>query len=265
MKKRSISKKEEAKPKLAFFDFTDCEGCQLQFANMGDLLLQLTELVEIVNFREIMSEHGQDYDIAFVEGSITTERDINRIKKIRDKAKILIALGSCATIGGINAIKNKNSIDLAKERVYGKNSLKFVSIKTMPLHMVVKVDYFIHGCPVYLPEVINVIKCVLAGKSYSIPDYPVCVECKSNENVCRFEKDEECFGPITRGGCNSWCINYGNKCFGCRGLINDPKTGAYKEVMLKFGVHLKNILKRFTLYNGSFGERYEKEFETKNF
>jgi len=77
--------KKRARPKVAFFDFTDCEGCQLQFANMGQTFLELTKLVNIVNFREIMSENGQDYDIAIVEGSISTDNDIKRIKKIREK------------------------------------------------------------------------------------------------------------------------------------------------------------------------------------
>ena len=76
--------KKQPKPKVAFFDFTDCEGCQLQFANLGLDLLELTELVDIVNFREICSEDGQDYTVAFVEGSITTDNDVKRIKKIRE-------------------------------------------------------------------------------------------------------------------------------------------------------------------------------------
>ncbi|MCM8771429.1 MAG: cytochrome B, partial [Candidatus Omnitrophica bacterium] len=90
--------KKQPKPKVAFFDFTDCEGCQLQFANMGAVLLEIAELVDIVNFREIMSEQGEDYDIAFVEGSITTDNDVKRIKKIREKAKVVVALGACATL-----------------------------------------------------------------------------------------------------------------------------------------------------------------------
>jgi len=208
----SPERSRRAKPKVAFFDFTDCEGCQLQFANMGETLLEIAGLIEIVNFREIISEEGQDYEIAFIEGSITTDHDVQRIKKIRKKAKILIALGSCATLGGVNGIKNRSPLDVAKERVYGAKKDTINTIPTMPVHKVVKVDYFIHGCPVYIPEVLTVIKCALMGKPYALPNYAVCVECKMNENVCRYEKDEECLGPITRAGCNSWCINNGNRC-----------------------------------------------------
>jgi len=249
--------KKPPKPKLAFFDFTDCEGCQLQFANMGETLLELTKLVDIVNFREIMSEGSQDYDVAVVEGAISTDNDVNRIKKIREKAKVLIALGACATIGGVNGIKNRAPLEVAKQRVYGEKQDLINTIKVMPLHQVVKVDYFINGCPVYIPEVIAVLQCALMGKPYVVPNYAVCVECKNNENVCRYEKGQECMGPLTRAGCNSWCVNNGNRCYGCRGLVENPAADGAKDILLKYGLKLEDILQRFTLYNDSLGEKYD--------
>jgi len=253
--------KKQSKPKAAFFDFTDCEGCQLQFANMGPTLLEIVKLVDIVNFREVMSEVGQDYDIAFIEGSITTDNDVIRIKKIREKAKVIIALGSCASIGGVNGIKNRTPLEIAKQRVYGEKQDTVNTITTMPVHKVVKVDYFIHGCPVYIPEVLSVIKCILMGKPYVVPNYAVCTECKMNENVCRYEKDEECLGLVTRAGCNSWCINNGNRCYGCRGLVDNPAVDGAKDILLKYGLKLEDILKHFTLYNDSMGDKYDQEFK----
>jgi sulfhydrogenase subunit delta len=253
--------KKQSKPKLAFFDFTDCEGCQLQFANLGGSLLELLELVDIVSFREIMSETAEDYDIAFIEGSITTENDVLRIKKIREKAKVLVALGSCAAIAGVNGIKNRSSLDTAKKIVYGDKGELINTIKAMPVYEVVRVDYTINGCPVYLPEVISVVKCLLMGKPYIVPNYPVCAECKMNENVCRYEKDQECLGPVTRAGCNSWCINNGNKCYGCRGLVEKPASDAAKDILQKYGLKVEDILNSFTLYNDSMGEKYDQEFK----
>jgi len=252
--------KKQSKPKVAFFDFTDCEGCQLQFANMGASFLELTELVDIVNFREIMSEVSEDYDIAIVEGSISTENDLKRIKNIREKAKILVAFGSCATIGGVNGIKNRTSLELAKQRVYGDKADTINTIKVMPLDKVVKVDYYILNCPPYIPEIIAVLKSILMGKPYLLPNYAVCVECKMNENVCRYEKDQECMGPVTRAGCNSWCVNNGNRCYGCRGLVENPAANGQKDILLKYGLTLEEVLQRFTLYNDSMGEKYDKEF-----
>jgi coenzyme F420-reducing hydrogenase gamma subunit len=253
--------KKQPKPKVAFFDFTDCEGCQLQFANMGSTLLDIIQLVDIVNFREIMSEQGEEYDIAFIEGSITTDNDVIRIKKIREKAKNIVSLGACAAIGGVNGIKNRTSLEIAKQRVYKDKQNTVNTITAMPVHKVVKVDYVIHGCPVYIPEVLNVIKCILMGKPYVVPNYAVCTECKMNENVCRYEKDEECMGPVTRAGCNSWCINNGNRCYGCRGLVENPAVDGAKDILLKYGLQLEEILQHFTLYNDSMGEKYDKEFK----
>ncbi|MDD5440368.1 MAG: cytochrome B, partial [Candidatus Omnitrophica bacterium] len=177
------------------------------------------------------------------------------------KAKVVICLGACATIGGVNGIKNRSPLETAKQRVYGDMANTVNTIPTMPVHGVIKVDYFIHGCPVYIPEVLAVIKCVLMGKPYVVPAYPVCVECKMNENVCRYEKDQECLGPVTKAGCNSWCINNGNRCYGCRGLIDNPASDAAKDILAKYGLDVRDILNHFTLYNDSMGEKYDKEFK----
>jgi coenzyme F420-reducing hydrogenase gamma subunit len=73
------------KPKVAFFDFTGFEGCQLDALNLNaEDLINLLNAVDIVNFREVMTERADDYDIAFVEGSVTTEGEITRLKKIRE-------------------------------------------------------------------------------------------------------------------------------------------------------------------------------------
>ncbi len=83
------------KAKVAFFSFSSCEGCQLMFLNLEDELLDILGHVEIVNFREAMKEVTSDtYDVAFVEGSITTHYDIEAVKKIRENAKVLIAFGA---------------------------------------------------------------------------------------------------------------------------------------------------------------------------
>jgi coenzyme F420-reducing hydrogenase gamma subunit len=154
-------------------------------------------------------------------------------------------------------MKNRTPLETAKKRVYGDKADIISTVKTMPVHGVVKVDYFINGCPVYLPEVVTVIKCILMRKPYVVPNYAVCAECKMNENVCRYEKDEECMGPVTRAGCNSWCVNNGNRCYGCRGLVENPASNAQKDILTKYGLTLEEVLRRFTLYNDSLGEKYE--------
>ncbi|MCF7916860.1 MAG: cytochrome B, partial [Candidatus Omnitrophica bacterium] len=177
-----------AKPKVAFFDFSCCEGCQLQVANFGEELLEILKHIDLVEFREVMSEKSDQYDVAVIEGSITTPHGIERVKKIRDTAKVIIAYGSCATLGGINGMKNKFDLHEIKEYVYKEGAKFFDTIKTHPVHQIVKVDYFVHGCPVYQPEFVEVLKAALAGIPYNPPDHAVCVQCKLNENECMYDK-----------------------------------------------------------------------------
>src|SRR4030067_3413537 len=110
------------KPKVAFFDFAGCEGDQLQIANMEEELLTLLGQVEIVAFREVMKEQSDNYDIAFVEGSCTRLQDEDRLKQIRKNAKLVVAIGSCAAIGGINCIRNYKDLDEGRKIRAGENA-----------------------------------------------------------------------------------------------------------------------------------------------
>jgi sulfhydrogenase subunit delta len=240
-----------SKPKVAFFSFSSCEGCQLMFLNLEDELLDLLGKVEIVKFREAMKEVlSQDYDLAFIEGSITTHADIEEIKHIREHTKILIAFGACATIGGINAIKNFQPLDDVRKYVYGDKWQTYDTVPTMAVNQVVKVDYYLHGCPVSKKEILSVVTALLQGKEPLIPDYPVCVECKLAENVCVYDKGMVCMGPVTRAGCGALCPSYGNKCIGCRGLISDPNTNAQKDLLAEKGLTVDDILKEFRMFDG---------------
>jgi len=107
------------KPRVAFFDFSSCEGCQLQIANLEEDVIDLVKLVDVVSFREVMKEHSDDYDIAIVEGSITRPMDVERLKNIRENAKILIALGACAHLGGVQRLGNQWTPEENKAEVYG--------------------------------------------------------------------------------------------------------------------------------------------------
>lgn len=238
------------KPKVAFFDFACCEGCQLQVANIGELLIDVLGLIEVVEFREVMSEKwDKDFDVAVIEGSITNEHAVERIKKIRERCKVLIAYGSCATIGGVNGMKNNFKLDEIEKYVYGKDAKHFPTEQTKAVHQVVKVDYFIHGCPVYPPEFVTVLKCVLAGIPYTPPDYAVCTECKFNENVCMYDRGVACLGTLTRAGCNSWCVNNGNICYGCRGMVSNPAVNGAKDILQKYNIPLELIKNKMDTYN----------------
>ncbi len=236
------------KPKIAFFDFTSCEGCQLTVVDSLQTHLDLLDAVEIVQFREAMSERGDDYAVAFVEGSITRESDEVRVKEIRERAAVLVALGACAHIGGVNAIKNLAPLDEVRKYVYGERAEWYATYAARPLSAVVKVDAFIPGCPIDRAEFIRVVNALLLGKKPPIPDYPMCVECKLKENVCLFDKGGDCLGPITRAGCGAICPTYGDGCEGCRGIIPNPNRAAMQSVLAGRGLSPQEMMARFTLF-----------------
>lgn len=246
------------KKRVAFFDFSCCEGCQLQVANMGEALIDVLDLMDIVEFREIMSEKSDLYDIAIVEGSITTEHEVERLKAIRDKSSVVIAYGSCAAIGGVNGMKNGFDLSEIKKYVYGNKAELFNTIKTRALCQVIDVDYTVYGCPVYLPEFVKILKYALQDIPYTVKDEAVCVECKANENECMYEKGITCLGPVTKAGCNSWCINNGNICYGCRGMVKETVRNGCIEVLKKYDIPLEWVTGKLDMYNLAMEEEVKK-------
>lgn len=238
------------KPRVAFFDFSSCEGCQLEAINLtGEELLDLVGAVDIVNFREAITEREDNYDIAFIEGSVTRESEIPRLQKIRNQAKILVAFGACACIGGVNCLKNHLSMDEVKEIVYGQDAKYYDTIPARPINAVVPVDYYVRGCPSQTAELVKVVKALLLGKKPDIPNHPVCVECKMADNVCVFERAMTCLGPVTRAGCGAICVTSGRFCWGCRGLVDEPNTDSEKSILQKYGLTVDQVVEKFKVYN----------------
>ena len=238
-----------SKPKVAFFDFASCEGCQLTVVDALQTYPELLGAVEIVNFREASSRREDDYLIAFIEGSITREEDEPRLKKIREQAAILVALGACAHTGCVNALKNLQPLDDVRKYVYGDKAEWYPTYAARPVSAVVQVDAVIPGCPIDRDEFVKVVKAVLVGKKPPVPDYPVCVECKLKGNVCMYHIGKTCIGPVTRAGCGAICPTYGDGCEGCRGFITNPNENAMKDVLDEAGLTVEEIMAQMTMFN----------------
>jgi sulfhydrogenase subunit delta len=236
------------KPKVAFFDFSGCEGCQLTVIDTLQSHPELIEAVEIVQFREAMSERGEDYEIAFVEGSFTRPSDRQRLDHIREQAALVIALGACAHNGGVNALRNTKPLQEVKQYVYQPKADHYEAGLALPIAAVIQVDAFIPGCPIDRYEFIRAVKTLLQGNLPDIPDYPLCVECKLRENECLFNRGEYCLGPIIRAGCGALCTTYGVGCEGCRGLIPNPNVESLKQVLAEHGLSQHMIEARLSLF-----------------
>ncbi len=239
------------KPKVAFFDFASCEGCQLQIANLEEKIIGLVDLVDVVEFREVMTEKAPRYDIAFVEGSVTRAKDEARLKDIRERSGILVAMGACAATGGLNRLKNvRGNLEQVRREAYADdwNRPHLETYATRAVDEIVTVDSYLHGCPINRDEFLHVVEAFALGINPEIPDYPVCAECKIKENLCLFHAGQTCLGPIVRAGCGAICPSNGVACEGCRGIIPHANQNAMKDVLSEHNLTVEQITAKFNLF-----------------
>lgn len=239
---------EPNRPRVAVFDFTGCEGCELQLANKEETLVDFLESIEVVDFREVSSAREAAYEIALVDGSITRSDEVERLKRIREKAKVLVALGSCACFGGVTKLKNAFDLDEANREVYGTDPKE--TSATRAVGEVVTVDVKIPGCPVSKAEVERVVQHLIWDVPYKLPAYPVCLECKQRFTVCLFEKGQLCLGPITGGGCSAPCPAGNLGCWGCRGPASDPNYEEFVAIARSKGFADEEISERLDFFGG---------------
>ncbi|RJP34434.1 MAG: NADH:ubiquinone oxidoreductase [Phycisphaerales bacterium] len=237
------------KPKVAIFSLTGCEGCSLAILELEDRLLDILDAVEVVNFREGMTERTWDIDIGFVDGAVSTPQDETEVRHIREHCTTLVAIGACACLGGLNTLKNHQPEEDYRRYVYGDRAEWFPTITARPISSVVKVDYELPGCPMIKEEFLRFVTHALAGRTFTLPDHAVCVECKKRGNLCLYEKGEICLGPMTRAGCDAICPTYGSKCEACRGILNeDVLKAAGINLREQYNVELDDVLADLQLF-----------------
>jgi coenzyme F420-reducing hydrogenase gamma subunit len=215
------------------------------------VLLDLVAAVEIVNFREAIDERRDDYDIAFVEGSLVRPEDIEEIQLIRKKAQILVAIGACACLGGVNAIRNKRpTSELAKDVYGGRQDGVFKTLaEAAPLSSVVKVDYEIRGCPIDRTEFLESVRSLLAGTTPTVPPFAVCVSCTTRGTACLLGRGIPCLGSVARAGCYAVCPAYGAPCEACRGFHDAPNFEALGEAFFRHEMPRTLAAEKLQLFN----------------
>lgn len=242
-----------AKPRIAFFKFSSCAGCQLSVLNLEEHLLDIFGAVDIAYFVMAKREnHEGPYDVGFVEGAVTTPREVQELKKIREECKFLVAMGTCACTGGIPSMKNfAGTQRQMEEKVY----TELWDIQSIPAHGIdyyVKVDAYLRGCAVDLGELVELLKSLLLGVSPHFRPHAVCNECKLKENVCLLvHKGKPCMGLVTAAGCGALCPSLNRPCEGCRGPANDANTVSLAQKFLELGLTREDVRRKFLKYAGN--------------
>ena len=241
-----------SKPTVGIFGLTGCAGDQLVILNCEDRLLDLVALIDVREFLMASSENDTacKLDLALVEGAVVSQRDADRLLAIRERAKILVALGTCAVWGGVAAMDRGADRRKLLEEVYGEQGFSYDTQATKALHEVVKVDLNITGCPIEKDHIVTAIANLLNGDLPVYPTYPVCTECRMQENNCLLmERGEICCGPITAAGCKARCPELRVACVGCRGPVHDANPVSLAAMLAERGFDREAVATRLRTFS----------------
>ena len=241
----------ESKPTVAVHKFSSCDGCQLALLNLGEDLLTLSKLVDIVHFAEAGPlEPEAQVDIALVEGSIATTEDAARIEAIRANSRYLISIGVCATSGGIQALRNLADTDAWTSAIYAQPDYINSLDSSTPIASQVKVDLELWGCPVNSRQMVAAIRSLLFNVLPAAEKDKVCLECKRQQNVCvMVTKNEPCMGAVTCTGCGALCPGVGRDCYACYGPAENTNSEALANWFSSLGMSPAEIARRFLFIN----------------
>jgi len=246
------------KIRLALFELSSCAGCQEAFFKMEEIV-ELSRYFSVRYFREFRSGAVRGrYDIALVEGSVGTPGDAERLLGIRERADYLVALGSCATTGGIQALRNWAELGEYLGRVYPKPEYLKVLEKSTPISDHVRVDFELHGCPVGKEDILEFLLSMVFRKRPRVRRHSVCTECKREGAVCvMVVGGMPCLGPVSRACLGAVCPSFGRDCYSCFGPVEEPNVNALVERFRKLGLSEEAILRRMrgiTCYAKEFRE-----------
>jgi F420-non-reducing hydrogenase small subunit len=254
-----------------------CSGCEISIVDMGERLLDVLELVEFVHI-PVLIDHkylGQLGDqhhvnipeaaVGIISGGIRNEEHLEIALEMRKKCQTIIALGTCATHGGIPALCNSHTTPDIVETYYTTvttDKPDFIPDKGIPLLLdacyaldeKIRVDVFLPGCPPHSDQIFSALVDLLSGKSIELPNKSVCDTCPTvrqgkgqlrtlkrflhnplynspdeplDNMRCLLEQGFLCMGPVTRAGCGGDKIT--PRCISarvpCRGCYGPVKHG----------------------------------------
>lgn len=170
------------KPKVATVWLGGCSGCHMSFLDLDERLIELADKIELVYSPIADVKHfPQDVDVVLVEGAVSNVENEELAHVIRRNSKWVVSFGDCATTGNVTAMRNRFSPDEIMHRSYieladGDPTVpsEFMTIAKLlpqakPLHEVIKVDAFIHGCPPTADQIWFAVSALVEGR---IPELP---------------------------------------------------------------------------------------------
>jgi coenzyme F420-reducing hydrogenase gamma subunit len=240
----------DGRPRLGFFKYSCCAGCEFQTIFFQGPVVETLEQFEFTYCRMVTSAGAPEgpFDLALVEGAITEAWQADELKKIRERSKVLFAVGSCAVNGGIPAMKAGQPERVIEERVYD-DLTTIHSIRPHAIEAYVKVDGHIRGCPPGERGLHEALTSALMGRKPAFIEYSVCIECKMRGNTCiLITENEPCMGPVTNAGCGALCPSSNRACYSCWGPMRQANAMALARRFEQMGMRPDDIVRKFTQF-----------------
>jgi coenzyme F420-reducing hydrogenase gamma subunit len=235
------------RPRVGVVKLTSCDGCQLTLLDLEEELLRIVDAFDLVDFPEATSNRSSGpFDVLLVEGSVSAPDQVERLAELRARSTLLVAIGACATAGGIQALRNWGDVGDWAGSVYPDPGLIAVLDRVTPVSDHVKVDAELRGCPIAPGQLRELLAALLAGRRPQLADEAVCLDCKRRGLTCVVvAANATCLGPVTRSGCGAICPAFGRGCYGCFGPREQPNVPALLSRMQYGGLAPDEARRRF--------------------
>ncbi len=163
------------KVKLATVWLDGCSGCHMSLLDMDERLIAISEKIDLVYGPLVDTKQFPEYvDVTLVEGSVSSEDDVEKIRNIRAHTKILVSMGDCAVTGNVPSMRQQFPLKEVLARVYNENAdtnqhtpeqvIPRLNKNVRPVHEVVMVDVFLPGCPPPADQIVQVVTALLDGR-----------------------------------------------------------------------------------------------------
>ncbi|MGB9937550.1 MAG: F420-nonreducing hydrogenase [Methanobacterium sp.] len=267
---------EGEKVKILTSWLSGCSGCHLSIADIHEAIIDVMELAEFEHSPVLMDvkyDEIPEVNVAIVEGGIRNDENLEMAHKIREKADIVIAYGTCAVYGGIpglgNLCSNEELLNEAylncpsnvnPENIVPCEEVPVFESRVRPLGEVIDVDVAIPGCPPRSDITAQAIMALLKGEPLEIPNTNLCDVCerekpaegmamdeikrqfelgKPEDDVCLVTQGLVCMGPATVSLCGAECPSIGVPCRGCYGptsKVEDQGAKMISAICSDFGI-----------------------------
>jgi len=167
-----------SKPRIATVWLDGCSGCHMSLIDMDDRLLDIFERADLVYSPLVdFKEYPEEVDVCLVEGAVSSEEDLHKIKMVRERTKTIVAFGDCAVTSNVPGMRNPIGVQPLLDRAYVENVTVNPGVPSRvvpkllpmarPVHLVIPVDVFLPGCPPSADLIYNLLDDLLAGR---VPD-----------------------------------------------------------------------------------------------